>query len=166
MSKITPPPAAVQAEYNRVIEHAIKLGVEAAPFLRQWNEGDWDACREFDFEPNTSVCAAPVAQKAAAPEKSAPLTGVATVEDSQTMPLGGFRIHARSDRPLPTGASLHLHAQQPAPQPLTEKAAYTGVRCMCVLTGCQAGPGCPHYTEHCRKHIDHERAHGITKGDA
>lgn len=54
----------------------------------------------------------------------------------------------------------------PAPQPLTEPTEYTGVRCMCVLTGCQAGPGCPHYTEHCRKHIDHERAHGITKGEA
>lgn len=61
---------------------------------------------------------------------------------------------------------LDAAPEAPAPQPLTEPTEYTGVRCMCVLTGCQAGPGCPHYTEHCRKHIDHERAHGIGKGEA
>ena len=38
-------------EFNRVIQHAITLGSEAASFLRCWNEGNWDGCREFDFEP-------------------------------------------------------------------------------------------------------------------
>lgn len=53
---------------------------------------------------------------AAAPEAPAPVAnGVATVEDSQPLPLGGFRIHAKSAQPMPVGASLHLHAQQPAP---------------------------------------------------
>jgi hypothetical protein len=33
---------------------------------------------------------------------------------------------------------------------------YTGVRCMCVLTKCRAGPGCPHYNSHCKTHIAHE----------
>jgi len=32
---------------------------------------------------------------------------------------------------------------------------YDGVRCMCVLTGCRAGPGCPHYCDHCKHHIAH-----------
>lgn len=35
----------------------------------------------------------------------------------------------------------------------SEHADYAGVRCMCVLTGCRAGPGCPHYCEHCKRHI-------------
>ena len=44
-------------------------------------------------------------------------------------------------------------------KPQGEKAdapnvVYAGVRCMCVLTGCRAGPGCPHYSTHCRNHID------------
>ena len=30
---------------------------------------------------------------------------------------------------------------------------YAGVSCMCVVTGCRAGPGCPHYSSHCKKHI-------------
>ena len=33
--------------------------------------------------------------------------------------------------------------------------SYSGVRCMCVLTGCRAGPGCPRYCEHCKGHIAH-----------
>jgi hypothetical protein len=36
-----------------------------------------------------------------------------------------------------------------------ERAEYAGVRCMCVLTGCRAGPGCPHYCGHCKAHIAH-----------
>ena len=37
---------------------------------------------------------------------------------------------------------------------------YAGARCMCVLTGCRAGPGCPHYCGHCKAHIAHtERPH-------
>lgn len=81
---------------------------------------------------------------------------------------GWYEVHGRTERQLVMQilALLAAAPEQPAPVPLTEPTEYTGVRCMCVLTGCQAGPGCPHYTEHCRKHIDHERAHGITKGDA
>lgn len=69
-------------------------------------------------------------------------------------------MHGRTERQLVMQilALLAAAPEQPAPVPLTEPTEYTGVRCMCVLTGCQAGPGCPHYTEHCRKHIDHERA--------
>lgn len=37
----------------------------------------------------------------------------------------------------------------------TTPQPHTGVRCMCVLTGCRAGPGCPHYGANCRKHIEH-----------
>lgn len=176
-------------------------------------------CRQAHTDGETGeavipLYAAPVAQQA----------GVAKVAACVRSPSGEYRISATSDRPIPVGAALHLHAapiaqqavhdgckvvpvealkrwraafaeelaaydidppihhvkashdeidamldaapEAPAPQPLTEPTEYTGVRCMCVLTGCQAGPGCPHYTEHCRKHIDHERAHGITKGDA
>ena len=40
-----------QEEFNRVIQHAIGLGTEASAFLHCWNEGNWDGCREFDFEP-------------------------------------------------------------------------------------------------------------------
>lgn len=35
---------------------------------------------------------------------------------------------------------------------------YTGVRCMCVITGCRAGPGCPHFNAHCQKHIINGRS--------
>lgn len=43
--------AEVRAEFNRVISHAIGLGIEAAAFLQCWREGDWSACAEFDFTP-------------------------------------------------------------------------------------------------------------------
>lgn len=46
------------------------------------------------------------------------------------------------------------HADAPNVE-LRRAAPYEGVRCMCVLTGCRAGPGCPHYSTHCQKHIDH-----------
>jgi hypothetical protein len=42
-----------------------------------------------------------------------------------------------------------------------ERAEYAGVRCMCVLTGCRAGPGCPHYTDHCKQHIAHANARAL-----
>lgn len=48
------------------------------------------------------------------------------------------------------------NAQASAPDP--ELKAYCGVRCMCVDTGCRAGPGCPHYTKHCAAHMRHEGA--------
>ena len=33
--------------------------------------------------------------------------------------------------------------------------SYRGPRCMCLQTGCRAGPGCPHYSVNCREHINH-----------
>lgn len=38
-------------EFNRVIQHAITLRYEAFQFLQCWNEGNWEGCREFEFEP-------------------------------------------------------------------------------------------------------------------
>ena len=38
--------------YNRVINHAITLGLDADQFLSCWREGDWAGCREFGFEPD------------------------------------------------------------------------------------------------------------------
>lgn len=45
-------------------------------------------------------------------------------------------------------------------QAQSEAAAqeYAGARCMCVVTGCRPGPGCPHYTDHCKAHIAHVAA--------
>lgn len=40
-----------------------------------------------------------------------------------------------------------------APNVVIRPEPYQGVRCMCVLTGCRAGPGCPHYCASCRDHI-------------
>lgn len=45
--------------------------------------------------------------------------------------------------------------QRPVGRLEPERAEYAGVRCMCVLTGCRAGPGCPHYCGHCKAHIAH-----------
>ena len=42
-------------EFNRAIRHAIEQGTEAAAFLRCWQEGDWDGCREFEYEPGTAL---------------------------------------------------------------------------------------------------------------
>ena len=41
----------IRNEFNRVINHAIDLGVETSEFLQCWREGDWEACKEFGFEP-------------------------------------------------------------------------------------------------------------------
>ncbi len=38
--------------YNRVINHAISLGIDADQFLSCWRVGDWAGCREFGFEPD------------------------------------------------------------------------------------------------------------------
>ena len=46
-----PSAAAIQTELNRVIAHAITQRLEAHVFLAAWQQGDWDACREFGFEP-------------------------------------------------------------------------------------------------------------------
>lgn len=40
----------VRDTFNRVINHAIALGLDADQFLRCWREGDRAGCREFDFE--------------------------------------------------------------------------------------------------------------------
>lgn len=38
-------------EFNRAIDYAIGLsGLEARDFLYAWREGDWEGCREFDYE--------------------------------------------------------------------------------------------------------------------
>lgn len=47
----------VTQEFNRVIDHAIAQGIEAAVFLQCWREGDWAGCREFGFEPSRQVMA-------------------------------------------------------------------------------------------------------------
>jgi hypothetical protein len=39
---------------------------------------------------------------------------------------------------------------------------YGGVGCMCVLTGCRAGPGCPLYCSHCKAHIAHVQAASLS----
>lgn len=43
----------------------------------------------------------------------------------------------------------------PCPCGERQVESYQGVRCMCVLTGCRAGPGCPHYGHGCKAHIAH-----------
>ena len=53
--------------------------------------------------------------------------------------------------PAADGAPVERVVRRPVP----ERAEYAGVRCMCVLTGCRAGPGCPHYCGHCKAHIAH-----------
>jgi hypothetical protein len=35
---------------------------------------------------------------------------------------------------------------------------------MCLLTGCNAGPGCPHYTSNCKAHIAHQNAQPAQAG--
>ena len=39
---------------------------------------------------------------------------------------------------------------------MSDLKPYSGVRCMCLVTGCSAGAGCPHYTDHCKAHIQHQ----------
>lgn len=49
--------SAVESErhvFNRVLDHAISLNLEAGDFLYCWREGNWDGCRAFDFEPDGS----------------------------------------------------------------------------------------------------------------
>lgn len=47
------------------------------------------------------------------PPEQPEAAGVAVVESSQPLHLGGFRIRAKSDQPMPVGAALHLHATAP-----------------------------------------------------
>jgi len=50
------------------------------------------------------------------------------------------------------GAAMTEHTDREMLE-LAEKVEYAWVRCMCLLTGCRAGPGCPHYCSHCKQHI-------------
>lgn len=62
---------------------------------------------------------------------------------------------------MTTGNELkpcHDRIVSAAPVVQAERAEYPGVRCMCILTGCRAGPGCPHYSGHCKAHIAHVQA--------
>lgn len=107
----------VHAEYNRVIEHAIKLGVEAAPFLHCWNEGNWAGCREFGFEPNLEVYQV----QTVAEWKSVPAEPT-----DEMLYLGGEKGNVADDmaakyRSQIWAAMLDAAPEQPAPVPLTEE---------------------------------------------
>lgn len=65
----------------------------------------WIDCAESD-EDAVPLYAAPVAQQA----------GVAKVAACVRSPSGEYRISATSDRPMPVGAALHLHAAPVAQQ--------------------------------------------------
>lgn len=43
---------AMRRDFCAAIEHALGEGLEAATFLKCWNEGDWEGCREFGFTPS------------------------------------------------------------------------------------------------------------------
>ncbi|WP_431274259.1 hypothetical protein ACQ858_19710 [Variovorax ureilyticus] len=55
-----------------------------------------------------------------------------------------------------------------APKGAAVEAAteYTGARCVCLQTGCRAGPGCPHYSQHCKAHIEFTHSQAAAKVDA
>ena len=73
-------------------------------------------------------------------------------------------IRARGETSMNTDASKSVGELADAPnvtngEPITAprwRDESAGVRCMCVATGCRSGPGCPHYCNHCRQHIEHE----------
>ncbi len=62
----------------------------------------------------------------------------------KTLAAARERLRAWLAAPSPT---------MPTEQPKPAVREYTGVACMCLRTGCHTGPGCPHYSEHCKKHI-------------
>lgn len=43
------------ADFCDAIGHAISLGLDAHIFLKCWNEGDWDGCKEYGFEPSATL---------------------------------------------------------------------------------------------------------------
>lgn len=45
----------MRSDFCAAINHAIGLGIDAAIFLQCWNEGDWDGCRDFGFEPSAAM---------------------------------------------------------------------------------------------------------------
>lgn len=47
---------------------------------------------------------------------------------------------------------------------MSDLRPYSGVRCMCLVTGCSAGACCPHYTDHCKAHIAHQNAQPAQAG--
>jgi uncharacterized protein with PIN domain len=46
-----------------------------------------------------------------------------------------------------------MSTAQHAPEASKPEGDYAGVRCLCVLTGCRAGPGCPLHSQHCKDHV-------------
>lgn len=45
----------MQSDFCKAIDHAISLDIEGVYFLSCWNDGDWDTCREFGFEPSDAL---------------------------------------------------------------------------------------------------------------
>lgn len=45
----------MQNDFCKAIDHAISLDIEGVYFLSCWNDGDWDTCREFGFEPSDAL---------------------------------------------------------------------------------------------------------------
>lgn len=83
--------------------------------------------------------------------RQAGIAWIAPDDDPDGFP-GSFDMVSMAEmRSLLTGSAPALAPSREAATP----APYAGPRCMCLGTGCRAGPGCPHFTEHCRKHIDH-----------
>lgn len=48
----------MRADFCAAIDHAVTLGCAGAEFLRHWNEGEWDACREYGFTPSKALAEA------------------------------------------------------------------------------------------------------------
>lgn len=53
-----------------------------------------------------------------------------------------------------------------SPPAAETSAEYQGRRCMCIGSGCRAGPGCPHYTKDCQKHINHQAEEAAQRAQA
>ena len=110
--------ANVQAEYNRVIQHAISLDIEAGAFLTCWNEGDWEGCLEYDFTPDLE------AMKGDAPKPSdiglhkKAYIYVPGNYDIGEIELTGFTIIADADL-----AALQAGVPVQKPAPLSPEAA-------------------------------------------
>lgn len=76
---------------------------------------------------------------------------------SDELQVRGYMVMAeelRSEAKSMEGVLIALHEDLTAERARAAEN-YSGVRCMCVLTGCRAGPGCPRYCDHCKDHIAH-----------
>ena len=85
-------------EFNRVIQHAITLGSEAASFLRCWNEGNWDGCREFDFEPAPPYEIEDQADRQRVPEGHVLVPVEPTIEMLEAMHTENLTFYASEQR--------------------------------------------------------------------